>query len=641
MSPRLSAIRTAPLAAALLAAAFALAFASEVPVRALMLAAAYAENLLHHPETIGTFQLSRLPSFFPDLTLYVAITALRPSLRAAAMAYGAVSYVATVLLAGAVVGRMAGSTWRRGSSVFLAISAIALLLEMAAENSTGTLFYIFIPINHAGSVWFSLAGLLLARRVMQRPSPLLAAALGALAALGMLSDQLFFGSFAAPLVAAAAAAAWRTPWPNVRRCAGVAAIGVLGCAAGALLDHGLFAAVLVRQPDIGIDLPQQARRFGDLLRQPNLRATALLAAAVAVLPAAWRRSRELAFWWAAGTVTVAGFLALLPLLYFDITSARYVQPVRWWAVIVLASAVLRAAPALAVPAAGVSAALLCLVMAARGQDLLQPSKLLYRPAVAECLQSWASRGLLHAGIAPYWQARVIEAATNWQLQVEQVVDAGQVLVWGNNPYYYTHDKKDPAKPALFDFVVIGSLDPSSIRARFGKPDQVLPCPGSDVWVYQAPGGIGRSIGRLDLAAAGGGLLDGPACFGPLDFVTVAGPVSPDGVTIPPTAPPHGISTYGPYVRLRAGQWRLRLAYRLDGPGSGAKWDVAANGGHTLLQSGPLPPGGTAQMVRDIDLTVERDTPSVELRTYLQPGDVFHIDGLAISRAGSPGQNCGS
>ena len=626
----------------LLAAGFASTIVSVAPIRGLLVAnsdtllpAAYADNLFRHPETIAMFQLSRLPSFVPDLALYVTLFAVLPSWQSVAFAYALVSYLGMTLIGGAIVGQISGRGWRWGSGGFLAASAFALLLEAELKPGTGALFLIFIPIVHSGPFTLSLAGLLLGMRFLQQPSRWVGLALFLIALLGIVSDKLFFGSFFMPL--AAGTIAWfASKRSNGPRLLSIVAITALGCALGEGLDKLLFSTGLTRMGDFPINVAAQLHLVGQMLQDTSVRVSLVIGAVVALAPLTWwRRDALLSFWWAAGAVTALGFLGLYPLLYADITATRYVQPVWWWGVIVLTSGILRFAPLVATAAAGSLVALTLAVLMILGRNLMHPSMVLnYQSPITTCLAPWHERGMIHAGIAQYWEARPIEVSSDWRLQVEQVVDDGRIFIWGSNPFYYTHDLSHPTQAPTFDFIVMRDLVSADITARFGKPDQVIECPGTEVWIYDMPGGFGRLIGNMKLVNERYGVLVGPACFRSRDFTTRAGPLQPDGITVPETAVPHDIDVWGPYVRLRAGSWLLHFVYRLDVVGPAIRdWDVGVDGGRVVLQAGHLEAGGPARVVKDITLTVDRDTSPLELRSMLQPGDRFQIESFGVSPVG--------
>ncbi len=574
------------------------------------------------------------------MALYVALFAIMPSWQSAALAYAIVSFVSLVLVGGAVVSQVAKVGWRAASGAILGVSAIAMLSLVWLHAYVGAFFYILVPVAHSGSLTMSLVGLLATKRLLERWSFLLATALFILSAACMLSDKLFFGSFFAPLVGALVVVFMLQPGRG-RRCLTVLAIAGLGCAVGDIASRVLFSNWLLREPDFpiaSISLPL----LREMSRDGYVQVELILAAIVAIVPLALRRRDSTDwFWWAVGASTMVGFFILLPFLYADQTATRYMQPVWWWAVVVLTSVAVRTSLRITLLGTGAVVTLWAVGLSLAGHDLADPGVILAaRSPIAECLRPLREKDLIHAGIAQYWLARPIEVASDWTIQVEQVVDIGRVFVWGNNPTYYNVDLLEENKPTLFDFVVMKNLSPSDMLGRFGQPDEVINCPETEVWLYHTPGGIRTRIGSIGLANQREGILTDAACFASRDFITHSGLLPETGLAVPDGAFPHDITTWGPYVRLRAGTWLFRFVYRLDGSAPGIRdWDLAADQGQTVLQAGSLSPGGPERMTKDVLVTVTRDTSPIELRTMLQPTDHIQIESLSVARAGLSAPAC--
>lgn len=641
------AMTLAPAAAvAVLAALFALAVAGLPTVRVLLagnsdtlLPAAYMHNLLTSPGTVASFQLPRVPSFVPDLALYGVLFAAFPTWQAASLAYACLSFAGLVLAGGAIVARLCGRPLGVSAGVFLAVSVLAMLLAFTATPDGYGFPYVFAPVVHSGSFVLSLAGLLLAVGFTKAPSRLAGLGVAVLAALGAVSDQLFIGSFLLPLAAGCAfgwiVGGWR--WETSRPAALAVGLAVLGCVAAYIADHLLFSFVLVRQPDLPINVGAQLAQLPALLRDPAVHVGAGLGLAATVTLAVWAwREPARAFWAAAGITTAAGFMGLLPLLYVGLPSTRYVQPVWWWGLIALAAGLLRVAPRAAPVGAGLAALGACSAVAIGNPDMFRPSRVTaFQAPVAACLGDLQGKGLIHAGLASYWTARMIAASSNWALQVEQVDSGGRAFLWGNNGFHYAHRLGDPSKAPLFDYVIMQGLDPALIRARFGSPTQVVTCPDTEVWVYPGPDGIGRSIGGLEMTMAPGGLLSGSHCFGPADLSSRSGTVPLEGVSLPSTAPPFDAATWGPYIGLAAGAWQLQLRYSLEGA---AKWDITANVATRLLGAGTLQ-AGPAQ-VADAGWSLDKPARQVEVRTFLDAGARLRVQSLRLTRAGAVPLPCG-
>jgi hypothetical protein len=84
---------------------------------------------------------------------------------------------------------------------------------------------------------------------------------------------------------------------------------------------------------------------------------------------------------------------------------------------------------------------------------------------------------LKAGLAGYWQARQIEASTDWKLPMEQITQDGQFYLWGNDSRRYAAELPD------YDFIVMTDLDPAQIARTYGRPTKTFGCAGSPIWIY--------------------------------------------------------------------------------------------------------------------------------------------------------------
>lgn len=184
------------------------------------------------------------------------------------------------------------------------------------------------------------------------------------------------------------------------------------------------------------------------------------------------------FWGPFAVTATALSLALVVLLYVDIGSERYVVGPLWWAIMLVAArlAVLFERRGPWTIAAGLTAVAALTVSIGLPH---RPALFAYRPALAGCLQSAG----LRAGLADYWGARATTIASDWALQVEPVDETGSAFHWGNDLYWFTHDRHDPTHVPDFHFVVMPRLTESAIVAVFGQPDAAIHCGGTLVWTY--------------------------------------------------------------------------------------------------------------------------------------------------------------
>lgn len=596
-----------------------------------LLPAELADNLLRRPGSVMSFELPRIPSLVPDILTYLLLSIVLPTWPSVVLAYATVSFAGFVVVAGAMVSRIAERSLATGIGAFLCVSAFAISIGLAIGGTHSGFVYIFAPVIHSGSFVISLVGLLLARRSMLQPSMPVRAGLLAIATLGTVSNLAFLGSFLFPLLGTGVARGVLKDRTGEE--AKTLIWAVAGCLAGIALDRCLFPDLLSRQATPHVDLATQLGLIPDMARDISVQLAACFAILVVCLPATWRAmGEEQIRWWCIASITTLGFLGLLLLLYTHPVGARYAQPIWWWAAIFAAATVLRLPSKL--PAYGfatIGVAGFCMV-ASRSETLSDPLRILrVSNPVTACLLPYRQKGMIHAGLGGFWTARPTMAASNWSLQIESITPNGYLYLWGNNRVNYLQDKQNARVAPLFDFVIMSGLDPAAIKARFGSPETVIECPTTDVWVFPGPEGIGTKIGGIDA---------GSHCFLPSDFRIRSGNLSPAGVEIPPSSGPPEIATWGPYVRLRRGHWRFELRYSLSGVSASADaWDIVTDTGSLTLARGRLERTGSAPGVVALPLDLAKDATSLEFRTFLQPGDHLRIESMQATRAGSPPIPC--
>jgi hypothetical protein len=126
------------------------------------------------------------------------------------------------------------------------------------------------------------------------------------------------------------------------------------------------------------------------------------------------------------------------------------------------------------------------------QGLHAPKLFVWESPVASCLQ----KSGLRAGLADYWGARTISAASNWEVQVEQITKAGAAYVWGNDMLWFNHDIHDGSRRPAYRFIVVDDLSPDQIALVYGRPDNVMICGPATVWLYNDPDQLYQNLARV-------------------------------------------------------------------------------------------------------------------------------------------------
>jgi hypothetical protein len=363
--------------------------------------------------------------------------------------------------------------------------------------------FILMPVYHGGPVLVAMTAAAVAGRAADPAAAsaktrLNTVALSLLSWAAAISDQLCLISLLAPLTAAllaglsVGAVSRRTA---IRLLAAAWGGGAVGWACTHMLDR------LPLPWPTRYEMEWSVLRFpANLGHHPGMMIVAATLA-LALASDAWRRGPRgwLAGFWPVFAATGAlGSLAVTILLYVDTWSYRYALPFLWWTVILAAAALARASHR--------RAALLRLLVAAFTAGLAldylttglhAPRLFDWRSPLASCLENAG----LRAGLADYWYARKTSAATDWQLQVEQITAEGAAYRWVNDRFWFTHDIHDGSRRPQYHFIVMDHLQTRQITAAYGPPDHVMTCGPSSVWIYDDSDRLYRNLERASPSLA--------------------------------------------------------------------------------------------------------------------------------------------
>jgi hypothetical protein len=334
------------------------------------------------------------------------------------------------------------------------------------------------------------------------------------------------------------------------------------------------------------------------------------------------RQEAFSFWWHVAAAAVLADFALDALIHTD--SFRYLGAVIWWPVIVivwvLAGLLGRlGAPVSAVTVGGLS---LSLGSANAWHGLHQPVILTEQQPLATCvLQAGAAAGL-RAGLANYWLARVAVAASGWRLQIDPIKSSGSAHYWANNRYAYINDSHHDGELTPYNFIVVNDLETPAIRARYGNPDRTLECSGFSIWIYDDQSRLRRTLTLLSAPVFASILADGrPFCMPGTNFFGRGATI--DGMLLRVVLKDsyRGFATWGPYITIPAGDWRVRLSYDLSSPQSeDGRWEVADQ------PQGRLSVG---RNVAEATISLKRRKDNVEVRTTLPSGALFELYSVEV------------
>jgi hypothetical protein len=658
----------------------------------LVVPASFFWDLVHRAGAWGEFQLPRIPSFFPDLTVYGLVQLATGSWRVAYFAYGLVALTALAWLAGWIVDAQTNSGTPRGAAAFLVLALPILGIELlpAAPAEAAIHSWIFLPVSHGGVFVLSLAGFAVAAASLRRRGAPWLLLLLPLTIAGVLGDLLFVAGFVGPLLAALAFAGWRRMVPP-RRIVAVALV-VLAAIPLALAADSLILReptfVLLKGREIVADaIAFLTSPFYPLGVEAPFAVLAGLGLPIAGLIVArpplamLRRRRDAAeefeaagFWWvAAVSAVICSAVATAPVYYESVRSYRYTEPLLWWPVIITAALLAkrgRSLPTLALGALTVLAAF----VAVRPAGLHWPAILTWRDPLAACLVDAQDRQGLRAGLGQYPFANYLFAASDGRLQVEEIHDnEGGAYRDLNDLYWYWHDRHDPSRPPPFNFIVVTphpdaaalaaartrfgrgakaywqrhvnlGLKPALLRQLYGEPDRILECPGSlgitrqvsawtDIWIYDRPGMLyDRLIDASPIVWPSLFAAHRSICLSPRHLHSPGGVNTGDAITAR-LGPSGGVGTFGPYVDLPPGRYAISLAYRLTAPTPG-RWSVTTDAGARQWFSGALPPSSAdrSDIVADIDFP--QGAQRMEVVTSLPGAGDIRVDGIGIAPEGA-------
>jgi hypothetical protein len=479
-----------------------------------LLQAEFVWDALHHTYAWTGFQQSRVPSIFPDLLVFAAVQAATGSWRIAMTIWVCVAVVWLTAVASWITARIARCG--AATATFAVLLLVTLVLVGASlgflqfAHMMGSSLYvspyliILLPNYHSGPFLIGLTAVAVASRATEptaapdTPNIPGTIVLALLAAVMCVSDLLCITSLLLPLTAAwlAGLSVGAVTWRKTIR--------LLFAAWGGGVVGWICVQMLSRQ---SLPFPSRYEIEWAIVRLPThivQHPAMLIVWGVLALTLATEIRRRgirgwLASFWSVFAATAAlGSLAITMLLYVDGWSYRYALPFLWWTVILAAAEVARVCHRrpvlLQVPVAMTVAGLAAVWLT---QGLHAPRLLGWTSPLASCLQQAG----LRAGLADYWVARKTSAASNWQLQVDQLSATGAAFYWGNDRFWFTHDIHDEARRPPYRFIVMDYLQAPQITAVYGRPDHVLMCEASKVWVYDDPDRLYHNLERASPSLA--------------------------------------------------------------------------------------------------------------------------------------------
>jgi hypothetical protein len=626
------------------------------------------DDLFRRHVGLDGFLWPESPFYFPDTLLAWAIYALVGSLTGAVTAYAWINSTIFVLLVRAVLIRAAIGPDSRVRATWLTFLGLWLVVGMLGVAGGLGWFgqfyaYVFVPLNHSGTLLGVLAGMALLFGEKDRAGRSSIFLLIALCIGMLLSDRLFEIQFMLPAIAYCVfrCVASQTRWH------GQALLILLALLVGAEALRWLFPSDTMRwvaalsgseqgfqvggDPNMRIppadSLARMLTGFGELIRADVATSIIELACVVAtlwVLAAAFRvRDRTAGTSNQAILVAFIGATALAPMLasiflgrHIAIHAFRYEQTIALLplplAMLVAAAFWQRQRLVVAMYAAVALLALLAPVFIDASRSALYANE----REQERCLHDLAAKKQLKFGVAEFWHALEMTARfPDAPVIAPLSTDAGPRMSMVTNMGWFGAIANRPDAIPTLDFVDEYSYTPALLDEVFGKPSETVACPRSAYRVYLPadgalahlyrhfewmPGQILQRLGRIAM----------PAAAWAADEVFVEGDAIHANGSLAPSTPVLITAQDFPAGRIQA--W-LAYSFTAREAGASVRWDITAldANGNALVPvgQGSLP---ASSAVTQIDLPLAarpQNSPGLGISVTVSGGVDLRIIAIGI------------
>ena len=471
--------------------------------------ALFAEEIRSDIKALASFRPSRIPSYLPDLFIFVLIDLAVWSWRIAWWMYGAIAICIMATLGGYIASLALGQRTAPTIAVFTILICLALLVGVAhyehfANYQQLNMFEPRLPVNihlmlltpvfQSGAFIAGLAVIALAWQTANSPRLAMVTGLTVLTAMSVASNLILVAHAVLPAVLGLILAVRRNHLREDGRYLALSALAV-GAICGVALGEmaGREELPFITPSQFGSNALHAVR---ELPNQPTvlLAILASLPMAVAYLRMsvierrfALRVPGAFRFFLTASCAAVcAGLLLVLPQYYIPL-SWRYAAPLAWWPLIWLAGVLVSCFAARIRQRTITFSAGAAIIACVATSGSLRPAIFSWVPSLAACLDELDPDTRLDAGLADYWNARLLSAASDWRRQVAQLNGDGSAALYINNPEEFLQRRHAPAglSPS-FRFIVMQRLEQLPIRAAYGPPDREYFCGQDILWIFETP-----------------------------------------------------------------------------------------------------------------------------------------------------------
>jgi len=258
--------------------------------------------------------------------------------------------------------------------------------------------------------------------------------------------------------------------------------------------------------------------------------------------------------------------------------------------------------------------------------------------VAPVLRELRREGVSSA-LSEYWFAKSLTFLTGDVLPFRQVQPNGLIYWWENSLAWYAGN--GAARPE-FRLVLLKSLDPDAIRARFGSPVRTLHVEGlGEMWVYSPEDVISYQPIFHELANRHGLPAPNAMLFPARALPGDVGQFEGGGREARSNRDHEGCLTFSPYAHLQPGRYRIDLAYAYltpPAPDKPATYDsrISDMPEDARLDSGTIPfrKIGPDLFSRTIAIPETQGPAALfEARTYYHASADFRLDSLTLTYLG--------
>jgi hypothetical protein len=246
---------------------------------------------------------------------------------------------------------------------------------------------------------------------------------------------------------------------------------------------------------------------------------------------------------------------------------------------------------------------------------------------------------MEAGFAQYWYANITTYLSGETVPLRPITETGNIRHWFSNLEWY-RGETDVGPLPKFRFILMPTLDPEALRARYGPPDRIATTSlNEEVWIYSEANAIryNRIFGELGNRH----VFPGPnqAWFTAAALPSQTGRLEGTARIARAGRDPAGCLTFGPYLHIKPGRYQANYSYTyLKAPARDkpVTFDcVLRLDKENYLDVVPIPyRDGTPQVLsRRIVVPPHPDDATLEMRLhYLGSGDV-RVDSLQITYLG--------